>query len=145
MTTPTPHHGSPFPPPVAAPAPTQAAPAVPPAPALPSWPESLNPTAPGASPAAADYHRWAQGQRTGRLYGQQEEPEFVTGGYPAATLENSGSLTGHILAQGRTDGIPVKRGYAKVGLFLAVGLGVLVGIGVLVVLFVSNSITGLLD
>lgn len=68
----------------------------------------------------------------------------MTTAFPAATMENSGSLTGHILAQGHTDSMPVKRGYAKVGLLLAVGLGILVGIGVLVVLFVSNSITGLL-
>lgn len=114
----------------------------PPAAALPSWPESINPTAPGSTPAAADYSRWAQGQRTGRLYGQHDEPP--TTGYPAATLENSGSLTGHILAQGHTDSMPAKRSYAKVGLFLAIGLGLLIGIGVLVVLFISNSITGFL-
>jgi hypothetical protein len=118
----------------------------PPAAALPSWPESVNPTAPGPS-AAADYHRWAQGQRPGgRLYGNAEEPQVPRQTpYPAATMENSGSLTGHILAQGHTDAIPTKRSYAKVGLFLAIGFGVLVGIGVLVALFVSNSITGFLQ
>lgn len=124
---------------------TAAAASTTPAPALPSWPESINPTAPGTSPAAADYHRWAQGQRPGRLYGQSDEPPAqMTTAYPAATLDNSGSLTGHILAQGRSEPAPAKRSYAKVGLFLAVGLGVLIGIGVLVVLFVSNSITGFL-
>ena len=60
-------------------------------------------------------------------------------------MENSGSLTGHILAQGQAETTQARRSYAKVGLVLAVGLGVLIGIGVLVVLFVSNSITGLLD
>ena len=138
---PGPSPAPPFPPPPAMAAPTSGAPA----PALPSWPESINPTAPGASPAAVDYHRWAQGQRSGRLYGQQDEPAPMTTAFPAATLENSGSLTGHILAQGtHTDAIPFKRSYAKVGLFLAIGLGVLIGVGVLVVLLVSNSITGFL-
>jgi hypothetical protein len=116
-----------------------------PAPALPSWPESTNPVAPGSTGAATDYHRWAQGQRSGRLYGNQEEPAPMTTAFPAATLENSGSLTGHILAQGHAEAMQVRRSYAKVGLVLAIGLGVLVGIGVLVVLFVSNSLTGLLD
>jgi hypothetical protein len=69
----------------------------------------------------------------------------MTTAFPAATMENSGSLTGHILAQGHAEAIQVRRSYAKVGLVLAIGLGVLVGIGVLVVLFVSNSLTGLLD
>ena len=139
---PGPSPAPPFPPPPAMAAPPASGA---PAPALPSWPESINPTAPGASPAAADYHRWAQGQRAGRLYGQSDEPAQMTTAYPAATLENSGSLTGHILAQGRTETTQARRSYAKVGLFLAVGLGVLIGIGVLVVLFVSNSITGFLD
>ncbi|MEV4533131.1 hypothetical protein AB0J82_04795 [Asanoa sp. NPDC049518] len=146
--------GPPVPPPGPPPGPSPAPPFPPPpavvgagptpAPALPSWPESINPTAPGASPAAADYHRWAQGQRPGRLYGQSDEPAQMTTAYPAATMDNSGSLTGHILAQGRAEPTQAKRSYAKVGLFLAVGLGVLIGIGVLVVLFVSNSITGFL-
>ncbi|HEX7744060.1 MAG TPA: hypothetical protein VF462_02195, partial [Micromonosporaceae bacterium] len=48
--------------------------------------------------------------------------------------ENTGSLTGHILAQGWSDETPPARGTtARIVLALAVGLGVLIVIGLLVV------------
>jgi len=117
---------------------------VPPAAALPSWPESINPTAPGASVAAADYHRWAQGQRSGRLYGKPDgtaPAQMTTALTSGNSLETSGSLTGHILSQGRGEAPAPRRNVAKVGLVLAVGLGILVGVGVLVVLFIGDSFT----
>lgn len=49
-------------------------------------------------------------------------------------LENTGSLTGHILAQGRADEMPQSHStMARVVLGLLIGLGILVAIGLLVV------------
>jgi hypothetical protein len=48
--------------------------------------------------------------------------------------ENTGSLTGHILAQGWSDETPAPRGTGvRIALALAIGLGVLIVIGLLVV------------
>jgi hypothetical protein len=73
----------------------------------------------------------------GTLYGGTDQPEV---GHEQTVLpfrpdvENSGSLTGHILAQGWSDEMP-RRHSPTVRLLLAmlIGLGVLVVIGLLVV------------
>lgn len=59
-------------------------------------------------------------------------------------VENSGSLTGHILAQGWTD-TPTQQSSnnRKVVLVLLVGLAFLVAVGLLVVLLVGDSFNSL--
>lgn len=61
-------------------------------------------------------------------------------------VENSGSLTGHILAQGWTD-VPERedRSTAKVVLVMAIGLGVVVVVGVLIALVVGNAFNSIFD
>jgi hypothetical protein len=73
----------------------------------------------------------------GTLYGGPDQGEI---GHPATSPpvrrdpENTGSLTGHILAQGRPDDTPQRHGKtARLVLGLLIGLGVLVTIGLLVV------------
>jgi hypothetical protein len=136
---------------------TPPAPAVP-APALPQWPQSTNPTAPGVnaarpappppiSPAARreapagaapatspEYGQWARDQRPGTTYGGATPlgAGQTTTAFPAGSpLENSGSLTGHILASGRADGPTPKSNTAKVLLIGLVMLAVLVLAGLL--------------
>jgi hypothetical protein len=68
----------------------------------------------------------------GTLYGVRESAEIA----PPAPVkpENSGSLTGQILAQGRSDEARRTRGTtARLILGLLIGLGILVTIGLLVV------------
>jgi hypothetical protein len=60
-------------------------------------------------------------------------------------LEVSGSLTGHIMRQGRPDGPAPKRNIAKVGIVLVVGLVVLAAIGALVVLGVGDTFNSIFD
>ena len=60
-------------------------------------------------------------------------------------LETSGSLTGHILAQGRADATPAPRNSAKVWITLGVGFAILVGVGVLVVLLVGDAFSTMFD
>ena len=61
-------------------------------------------------------------------------------------VENSGSLTGHILAQGWTD-VPEReeRRTARVVLVMAIGLGVVVVVGILVALVVGNVFNSIFD
>lgn len=63
----------------------------------------------------------------------------------SAALENSGSLTGHILSQGRHDGPTPKSRTAKVLIVLLVILGVLVVGGLVGAIFFQDAITKLLD
>jgi hypothetical protein len=121
-----------------------------PAPALPNWPPSTNPVQPGS--AAAEYDRWAKGQSQrphGRVYGNPDGPgpaQMTTalsrGGHP---LENSGSLTGHILSQGQVDRPAPKRNVAKVAIVLVVILVVLAGVGAAVVFGVGDSFNKLFE
>jgi len=66
----------------------------------------------------------------------------VGGGGP---LENSGSLTGHILSQGRSDEPTPKANTAKVFLVMALVLGILVAVGALVVLVTGDTFSSLFD
>jgi hypothetical protein len=59
-------------------------------------------------------------------------------------LENSGSLTGHILAQGWAASPAEERSRtARVVIVLGAALGLLVGISVLVVLLAGDAMDGL--
>ncbi|BCB80988.1 hypothetical protein GCM10022251_61000 [Phytohabitans flavus] len=63
----------------------------------------------------------------------------------ASPLENSGSLTGHILSQGRSDGPTSAGNTAKVFLVMALVLGILVAVGALVVLVSGDTFSSLFD
>ncbi|MBQ0905842.1 hypothetical protein KBX63_28290 [Micromonospora sp. U21] len=80
----------------------------------------------------------------GTVYGSGEGPGYTTIALPASAVENSGSLTGHILAQGWTD-TPAERSSstARVVIVLTAALGLLVAISVLVVLLANNALDGL--
>ncbi|WP_281891644.1 hypothetical protein [Phytohabitans aurantiacus] len=143
-----------------------------PAPALPSWPPAGNPTAPAgwgapaadrveepegrpdsAPPAAvstsAEYGQWARGQRPhGTVYGGpgSEPPPHMTMAVPNGPhLENSGSLTGHILAQGWSDETSNGRSTAKVMVIMAIVLGVVVMLGVIAALAAGDTFSNLFD
>ncbi|EWM66471.1 serine/arginine repetitive matrix protein 2 [Micromonospora sp. M42] len=126
--------------PVSAPPP----PAVP-APALPTWP-------PPATPARdADATRPVRQQSgstdlAGAVYGGGTDgPGFATVSFPQGNpLENSGSLTGHILAQGWSEESPAARGgNTKVIIVLAVALTMLIAISLLVVFLANDALSGL--
>ncbi|MEV1288250.1 hypothetical protein [Micromonospora sp. NPDC049679] len=136
-----------------------------PAPALPVWPAPSDPTAPRSgrdtsapsgnvtSAGSADVAPRRGGQRpSGTVYGgapsgaargfPEPDPTMIT--MPVSNpLENSGSLTGHILAQGRADTVPEGGSTAKVLLMLLAGLGLLIVVGVLVVLIVGDAFSSL--
>ncbi|BCB86316.1 hypothetical protein [Phytohabitans suffuscus] len=101
-----------------------------------------------------EYGEWARDQRgkggepaPGTVYGASgsEPPQMtmaIAGGSP---LENSGSLTGHILSQGRSDGPAQSANTAKVFLVMALVLGILVAVGALVVLVTGDTFSDLFD
>jgi hypothetical protein len=60
-------------------------------------------------------------------------------------VENSGSLTGHILAQGWSDAPVPPASTTKVVAVLLVGLGILVAVGLLVVFAVGDAFSSLFD
>ncbi|MEU5673145.1 hypothetical protein ABZ749_22835 [Micromonospora sp. NPDC047753] len=142
------------------------APPVVPAPALPSWPPSTagapsstahagnsRVTAPPSGPPAGSAGRDAAGARGGRrdnrtdlagtVYGNGEGAGFTTVAIPANAVENSGSLTGHILAQGWSDTPAERSSNARVLIVLAAALGLLVAISVMVVLLAGDALDGL--
>jgi hypothetical protein len=104
------------------------------------------------------YGEWARDQRG--KGGQDSEPRpngtvyGATGSGPAqmtmaiaggSPLENSGSLTGHILSQGRSDGPAPAANTAKVFLVMALVLGILVAVGALVVVVTGDTFSDLFD
>ncbi|GIM86973.1 hypothetical protein Sar04_37090 [Salinispora arenicola] len=101
-----------------------------------------------ASRANGDQQRPGTGHR-GRyegdlsgLYGAGSGLSTVA--FPADPVETSGSLTGHILAQGWTETPAEERSSnTRVVVALAVSLGLLVMIGVVVALIANNALDGL--
>nr|WP_225854309.1 hypothetical protein [Micromonospora sp. ALFpr18c] len=138
------------------------APPVVPAPALPVWPPSTTGAAPstandarpttpttaspaGRSTAGVTGGRPATGpDLAGTVYGSGEGPGFATIALPANAVETSGSLTGHILAQGWADTPADRPRTTRVLLVLAAALGLLVAVSVLVVLLANNALDGLM-
>ncbi|MCI4063734.1 hypothetical protein MRQ36_14525 [Micromonospora sp. R77] len=126
-----------------------------PAAALPAWPPPTNPTAhrsaatypTSAPPARSGGSAAPLGQRdlASTVYGGTEGPGFATVSLPQANqLENSGSLTGHILAQGWAEDAPAARSRnTRVVIVLAAALGLLVAVSVLVVLLADDAVSGL--
>ncbi|MGY0004887.1 hypothetical protein ACW0Q9_13390, partial [Micromonospora sp. I033] len=88
-----------------------------PAPALPAWPASAGTDGPG----------------------------FATVSFPQGNpLENSGSLTGHILAQGwAEDGPATRSSNTRVVIVLAAALALLVSISLLVVFLANDALSGI--
>jgi hypothetical protein len=81
----------------------------------------------------------------GTVYGGGEGPGFATVSLPAGSpLENSGSLTGHILAQGWADTPAERSRTTRVVIVLAASLGLLVAISALIVLLANNAFDGLI-
>jgi hypothetical protein len=64
---------------------------------------------------------------------------------PAGPLETSGSLTGHILAQGSADGPTPKSRTAKVVMIMMLVLGLLVVSGLTAAILFSDAITRTLN
>lgn len=62
---------------------------------------------------------------------------------PGHPLENSGSLTGHILAQGWPEAPTSNTNTAKVVLVMLVGLGVLIAVGLIIVLAAGDAFRSL--
>jgi hypothetical protein len=116
------------------------------------------PTTYGASPTVAWSTVPSAEAPGGRAAPERPEPGTVnlasaaygTGGSEFATIalptdsavENSGSLTGHILAQGWAD-TPAPQSGTKVAIVLAASLAFLIVVGVLVVLVAGDAMTGL--
>jgi hypothetical protein len=139
-----------------------------PAAALPSWPEPTNLTRPGyppaiatqpittpppaiatqpVQPAPADPRAAGDEQRgRGTVYGGTGGSGVADMTIPVPRgnpLENSGSLTGHILAQGWTDTPTPNTGTMKMIGVLIAGLAVLVAIGLLVVFAAGDTFSAL--
>jgi hypothetical protein len=92
-----------------------------------------NQAPPNAAPIvpSAEYGQWARNQRPpGTVYGGpgQRGHAPAGGGAPA---ENSGSLTGHILAQGSAD-VAEPRNHAKVIMVMTLITAALIAVGVVV-------------
>ncbi|WP_139337909.1 hypothetical protein [Micromonospora avicenniae] len=159
---PAPPPGPPVPPPPPPPGPTPAPP-FPPPPAT-SWSPSAS-AGPVSTPADGSRTRSAPpsggkpaGGRAGRydggpdlagtVYGgdSTDGPGFTTIALPNNAVENSGSLTGHILAQGWADTpTPTERSRTtRVVIVLATSLGLLVVISVLLVLVAGDAVDGLI-
>jgi hypothetical protein len=112
----------------------------PPAPAR----QSAAPSAAPTTPQSPGYQDWARDQHPeGTVYGGPEG--HVTVSMPSNQVENSGSLTGHILAQGWTDTPSQKTNTGRVVIVLLVGLSILVAVGLLVVLLVGDAFSSLFD
>ncbi|QGL50386.1 hypothetical protein GCE86_27230 [Micromonospora terminaliae] len=81
----------------------------------------------------------------GTTYGGTEGPGFATVSFPQGNpLENSGSLTGHILAQGWSEDAPATRSRnTRVVLVLAGALALLVAISLVVVFLANDALSGL--
>ncbi|NYT96808.1 hypothetical protein [Salinispora sp. H7-4] len=142
------------PPPTASAASTQAFPATghrhptaAPAAATQAFPAAAPAAATQAFPAAGHQQRPGTGRRNphegdlSSLYGDGSGLSTVV--FPVNPVENSGSLTGHILAQGRTEISNEQRSSnTRVLVALAASLALLVTIGVVVVLIANNALDG---
>jgi hypothetical protein len=115
----------------------------------PAAPESRHgPAAPDSRlPASPQYGDWARGQRPqGTVYGGAAPSQDAGPGPTTSPLaieytqgmENSGSLTGHILAQGRPDTPDTRPGSSKKVIILMMVIGLLV-VGGLVAAIIALS------
>ncbi|WP_189080208.1 hypothetical protein [Mangrovihabitans endophyticus] len=107
---------------------------------------SAPPSASGQSgPAWADQE--SQNRPHGTVYGGADEYSPIDMTMPVSTnpVENSGSLTGHILAQGWDRGVDNnRRSNVKVAVAMAIVLFVLVGVSLLFLLTAGDAFTDML-
>ncbi|MFJ6196624.1 hypothetical protein [Micromonospora sp. NPDC092111] len=102
----------------------------------------------GATPPAPPYpgtpYRGGPDLASVAYGGGTDGPGHSTISLPTANpIENSGSLTGHILAQGWSDTPTTRSRTGRVVIVLAASLGLLVAISVLVVLLANDVLDGL--
>ncbi|MFI9641249.1 hypothetical protein ACIG87_14495 [Micromonospora sp. NPDC051925] len=116
-----------------------------PAPALPPSASGPRGTVAGsARPSTGTSYRGGPDLASVGYGGGTDGPGHSTVAFPAANpVENSGSLTGHILAQGWSDTPPSRSRTTRVVVVLAASLGLLVAISVLVVLLANDVMDGL--
>ncbi|MGC1211051.1 MAG: hypothetical protein WA890_07285, partial [Micromonospora sp.] len=96
----------------------------------------------GGRPAAAPYQGGPD--LASVAYGGTDGPGFTTVSLPGNPAENTGSLTGHILAQGwAEDSRATRSSTTRVVIVLAAALGLLVAISVVVVLLADDAMSGL--
>ncbi|WP_320067414.1 hypothetical protein [Micromonospora sp. RTGN7] len=109
-----------------------------------AWPAASTSGTPGVStPAGVSGRPDPRTSDLASTYGT-DGPGFATVALPTGnTIDNSGSLTGHILAQGWTDAPPPRSSTAKVVVVLTASLGLLIAIGVLLVLVAGDAMDGL--
>ncbi|RKN58822.1 hypothetical protein D7193_09960 [Micromonospora costi] len=109
-------------------------------------PSSASSPATGGTPAGGRAGRYDGGpDLAGTVYGGGEGAGFTTVALPSA-VETSGSLTGHILAQGWAETPAAERSRtARVVIVLAAALGLLVLISVLLVLLAGDAVSGLIN
>ncbi|MFE0588708.1 hypothetical protein [Micromonospora echinospora] len=75
-----------------------------------------------------------------------EGPGFATVALPTGNpVENTGSLTGHILAQGWADTPTERSRNVRVIIVLVASLGLLVAISVVVALIANDALGGLME
>lgn len=147
---PTPRPAPPTPGPAPVPAPVPPMPPAPPAPAPPAPmpvppfpPPPATATAPTAARARAQVVR---DRKAGTVYGGSltDSPGFAT--VPIRVpdpVESSGSLTGHILAQGWTEEpVTEQSNTRRVIIVLSVALGILIAISLLAVLIAGDLVDG---
>lgn len=79
----------------------------------------------------------------GRIYGGSGGPAGMAMAIPAG-VENTGSLTGHILAQGWPD-TPAEDSNTKVAVAMLIGVGLLVAFGLLVVFLAADAFNSIFD
>jgi len=150
-TTPaSPTSGPPGPPRYTTPAPPPPPPVPPrtgpmPPVAHPAPPAGHPPPAGTVYPRASQppYDQWARNQRPqGTVYGGAPVGAYQQ---PSGQMETSGSLTGHILSQGRVDEAPAPRSHtARVIVILIVALGTIVVLGAVAGIFFRDALTELL-
>lgn len=87
----------------------------------------------------------AASRAEGTVYGAGHGERDRTRSVPAGSLENSGSLTGHILAQGWSDTPSSNRNNTKVVLIMLLVLTGMVGLGLAVVLAAGDGFNTLFD
>jgi hypothetical protein len=86
--------------------------------------------------------------RPGTVYGGSatEGPGFATVALPPGNpVENTGSLTGHILAQGWADTPTERSRTTRVVLVLIASLGLLVAVSLMVALMANDAMGGLME
>lgn len=121
-----------------------------PAPPFPPPPLTIAPggSAPGGTSTwSSEYGSWARNQPGAdpdqRMSGPGAPPRTATTGVYNALLENTGSLTGHILAQGRMDRPAPRSDMTKMLVLGLILLTIALVVGLLAATVAGDAIKGL--